>query len=101
MKKSQVGTISENECSNILIAQSVRPSELHLVYKGQPTNRYFSDPLFVDGGGKEIYAGDTVEFKKDNEIFPSSGTVQTYNGLKIACFNTLLNKWKYYPIEEE
>ena len=74
-------------------------SELRLLYHAQPLSIFYHDPLFVAGDGKEVWEGDTVEFDTDGEIFPRSGTVCNYNGLKIACFNTSLNKWEYYGID--
>lgn len=58
----------------------------------------FEDPLFVLDCGSKVFSGDTVEFYVDDNVFPSSGTVSNYKGLRVDCFNTLMNKWEYYRI---
>lgn len=91
--------VASTPSSDILLGRLVMPSELRLLYHAQPLSRFYHDPLFVAGDGKEVWKGDTVEFDTDGEISPRSGTVCNYNGLKIACFNTSLNKWEYYGID--
>jgi hypothetical protein len=54
----------------------------------------------MSGDGKEVYVGDRIEFDTEGSIFPSSGIVSTYKGLRVECFDTLLNKWKYYELSK-
>jgi len=55
--------------------------------------------LFEDRNGDSVKDGDTLEFYVDNEIMPHSGTISNISGLRMECFNTILNKWQYYPVE--
>ena len=91
--------VATKPSSGIPLECLVMPSELRLLYHAQPVLIFFHDSLFVAGDGEEVWEGDIVEFDMDGEISPISGTVCNYNGLKIACFNTSLNKWEYYGIE--
>lgn len=59
----------------------------------------FRAPLFVDADGTDIHKGDIIEFHPEGDIFPSSGTVSNYKGLRVDVFNSILNKWQYYELE--
>jgi hypothetical protein len=76
----------------------VKIDELSFVMKGgNDSTRYLKDKLFTLSDGTDVYSGDTVEWSI-NKPFNISGIVENVNGLKVACFNTLLNKWKYYSV---
>ena len=74
----------------------VNISETRLVKRGNKNP--ISKQLFVSGDGEKIHSGDTIEFNIANEVFPYSGTVSTISGLRVECFNTLLNKWAYHGL---
>jgi phospholipid N-methyltransferase len=74
----------------------VNVSDTRLVTRG--SKNHFNKHLFVSGDGEKIYSGDTIEFNVANEIFPYSGTVSTLSGLRVECFNTILNRWVYHNL---
>ena len=75
-------------------------NDIKLVIKGQKSSFAFHKPVLKTKDGDDVYSGDTVEFDTDGSIFKSSGTISNDNGLKIHCFNTLINKWEHYEIKE-
>ena len=80
-----------------MVEGKINKSTIRLVYHNQKSDDYYV-PLFETLDGECIYSGDTVEFA--NGIFPSVGIISNYNGLKVQCFNTVLNKWAYYCIAD-
>lgn len=63
-----------------------------------PIKRLDSVVLFEDVNGKEVVAGDEVEFYKPDEFLPSYGWVENFNGVQIACYSEFLQKWQYHNI---
>jgi hypothetical protein len=57
--------------------------------------------LFILNDGTPVFGGDTVKFYTDGSPFPTSGLVQNINGLQLACFSPLLNKWRYWDIKND
>ena len=74
-------------------------NRIKYIHSDHPLKRYLQPTLFIDSYGEEIKSGDTIEFYTQDSIFPSNGTVSIINGLRVDCFNTLLNKWTYYVID--
>lgn len=70
--------------------------EVYLVSKGH--RPFAGTPFFTAGDGEEIFSGDIVGFRKDKDIFPTIGTVEDINGLRVACFSQILNKWRYHDL---
>lgn len=73
-------------------------SQLGFVMSPQEIGNKFKDPIFLLSDGTPIYPGDTVEFFINDQIFTTSGIVENINGLRVAVFNQLLNKWQYFEI---
>ena len=74
----------------------VNISETRLVKRGN--KNLFNKHLFMSGDMEEIYSGDIIEFNIADEVYPYSGTVSTLQGLRVECFNTILNKWVYHNL---
>lgn len=74
-------------------------SELVLVSNSQPMSQHLRAPLFQTRDGDNVWSGDAVGFYVNGEHLPRVGTVSTLKGLRVDCFNTLLNKWEYYLLE--
>jgi hypothetical protein len=76
-------------------------SKLKFSYANQPINRYHK-PVFKDCNGDGVVIGDVVEWTKDGEHLPTSGTVYEKDGkLKIEAFDMLAYKWQNYAIVDE
>jgi hypothetical protein len=78
---------------------TVKVSELQFVYANK--NSFNKKELFKLKDGTPIFEGDTVQFFQEGAVFATSGNVENAHGLKIACFSTLLNKWRYWNIDKE
>ena len=77
---------------------SINISKIGFVMSNQSLRNKFINPIFTLSDGTPVYSGDTVEFFEDNNIFPTNGTVQNINGLQLACFNQISNRWRYLEI---
>jgi hypothetical protein len=75
-------------------------NDLKLLYNSQPLSQYLHAPLFQTRDGDNVWSGDTVSFYINGEHLPHNGTVSNLKGLRVDCFNTFLNKWEYYLLEE-
>ena len=73
--------------------------DLKLLYNSQPLSQYFDAPIFKTRDGDGVWSGDSVSFYVNGEHLPHNGTISIINGLRVDCFNTLLNKWEYYTLE--
>lgn len=77
----------------------INAGETRFLYSNQPLARYMHETLFTDSNGTEIKKDDVVEFYQKGDIFPTSGHVDCLNYLRVATFNTLLNKWEYFKVK--
>lgn len=77
-------------------APEVAVSDLFLVMRGTNSAKYLKE-LFTLNDGTDVYIGDTVGWSIEKP-FDISGIVENVNGLKVACFSIVLNRWRYYSI---
>ena len=55
--------------------------------------------LFQDKNGDDVRAGDMVEFSVPGNVFPHSGYVENHNGLRVACYDNVFDRWVYYDVD--
>jgi hypothetical protein len=79
---------------------TLKKNELKLLYHGHQLDKYFENPLFVTDDDEGVWPGDTVEFYVDGDHMPHNGIISNRIGLRVDCYNTLLDKWQYYEVEQ-
>jgi len=60
----------------------------------------YSNHLFIDKNGENVYSGDCVSFPIVGEVYPHYGVVHGGDRLKICCYNQIMNTIKVYFIDE-
>lgn len=74
-------------------------NKIKYLFEDKGFNHITKKVVFIDIYGNEIRCGDRIQFFLAGDIFPRNGVVSNLNGLRVACFSTFLNKWKYYQID--